>query len=639
MSDPALPGELDLHLFAQGKHLRIHEWLGSHERVVDGVRGTSFAVWAPAASRVSVQGDFTGWDSAPLAMKPLGSSGVHGLFVPEVQAGALYKYAIETLDGKRLVKTDPFARSMEQYPGHAARVVAPSTHKWGDKAWLEARRERDALRSPLAIYEVHLGSWARVVEEDNRSLSYREIAPHLVEHALRLGFTHIELMPVMEHPFGGSWGYQVTGYFAPSSRWGDPDGLRFLIDACHRAGLGVILDWVPAHFPGDEHGLARFDGTALFEHEDPRRGKHPDWDTLIFNYGRHEVANFLLANALHWMRDYHADGLRVDAVASMLYLDYSRAADEWTPNAEGGRENLEAVAFLKSLSTALRDEFPGALLIAEESTTWPGVTKPVADGGLGFHFKWNLGWMHDTLDYFSQDPLHRKHHQDKLTFATTYEHSEHFLMPLSHDEVVHGKGSLFSKMAGDDWQKRANLRLLYTYQRLRPGKSLLFMGAELGGPNEWDHDHSLDWHLRDAPPAQGLAALLGALGELEQSAPFLRAADADVDGFRWIDCEDRDNSVLSFERRVGDAHVMVVFNFTPVPRASYRVGLPAKESYRVLLNSDHARFGGSGTGLEAGALCEPDSEAWHGRAQSLLLDLPPLGALVLGPNSSFSKPS
>ncbi len=629
-------GEADLQRFAEGRHPGVHELLGAHVRTLDGVAGTSFAVWAPAARRVSVVGDFCDWDGARWPLRPLGTSGVHERFVPGVGDGALYKFEIETSSGERLLKSDPYGRAAEPPPGHASRVVAPSTHAWGDADWLAARAGRDVLREPLSVYEVHLGSWARIPEDGNRSLGYREIAPALVERARELGFTHVELMPVMEHPFGGSWGYQVTGYFAPTSRYGTPDDLRFLIDTLHRAGIGVLLDWVPAHFPGDEHALARFDGTPLYEHEDPRKGKHPDWDTLIFNYGRHEVANMLLANALYWIEEFHVDGLRVDAVASMLYLDYSREAGEWVPNELGGRENLEAVDFIRRLTTTVRERAPGCLMIAEESTSWPGVTKPVTDGGLGFHLKWNLGWMHETLRYFSTDPLFRPHVHEAITFPVMFEHTEHFLMPLSHDEVVHGKGSLFGKMHGDTWQKLANLRTLLTYQYTRPGKKLLFMGTEVASAREWDHDTSLDWHLGEEPGRQGLRRFLGALGHLYRATPALWRDDESADGFTWIDCEDKEQSVFSYERRSGDERAVVVLNMTPLGREGYRIGAPVAGRWRELLSSDAPEFGGSG-GSTPKEL-ETEAVACHGREQSLVLSLPPLGALVLAPAPPASTP-
>jgi 1,4-alpha-glucan branching enzyme len=483
-------------------------------------------------------------------------------------------------------------------------------------------------REPMAVYEVHLGSWARVPEEDDRPLTYRELAPKLVAHVRRHGFTHVELLPVTEHPFTGSWGYQVSGYYAPTARYGDPDGLRFFVDYCHRHGVGVILDWVPAHFPRDDFALAQFDGTPLYEHADPRRGAHPDWGTLIFNYGRNEVRNFLIANALYWAREFHVDGLRVDAVASMLYLDYSRAAGEWVPNASGGRENLEAIAFLRELHDALRAEQPDVFTVAEESTAWPAVTRPTAEGGLGFTFKWNMGWMHDTLEFFRRDPVHRGFHLDQLTFAMLYEYTERYIMPLSHDEVVHGKGALLDKMPGDSWQRFANLRLLYTYQYTRPGKALLFMGAELAPDAEWSHDRSLDWHLTADPLRAGLSRFFEALGALYRASPSLWRADPDPAGFAWIACDDRENAVVSFVRRAGPDECVVVLNCTPVPRDDYRIGAPRAGRYRCLFSSDDPAFGGSG--YETLVKLDTEPVPMHGHPQSLVLRLPPLAALVLG---------
>jgi 1,4-alpha-glucan branching enzyme len=622
-------GELDLHLFGEGTHRRLWTCLGAHRRTIDGVTGVAFAVWAPSARRVSVVGDFCRWDGRLLPMRQLGHSGVFELFLPGVQEGALYKFEIKTADGAIRLKTDPFARAMEVPPGTAARVV-DSSYTWGDDAWFEARRaHRDPPREPMAIYEVHLGSWARVPEEQDRPLTYREIAPRLAAHARRLGFTHLELMPVAEHPFSGSWGYQVSGYYAPTSRFGSPDDFRFFVDHCHQQGVGVILDWVPAHFPKDDFALRRFDGTALFEHEDPRRGEHPDWGTLVFNYGRNEVRNFLVANALYWMNEFHIDGLRVDAVASMLYLDYSRKPGEWVPNPHGGRENLEAIQFLRQLNETVQIECPGCFTVAEESTAWPGVTRPASAGGLGFTFKWNMGWMHDTLDYMSHDPVHRKYHHDRLTFAMLYEYSERFIMPLSHDEVVHLKGSLLSKMPGDPWQQLANLRLLYTYQFTRPGKKLLFMGSEIAQPGEWSHERSLDWHLADEPGRAGLLRFFEDLGALYREASPLWRVDPDPEGFAWIDCNDRENCVVCYERRDGLDHLVVVLNFTPVPRENYRIGAPAAGRYVRLFSSDDARYGGSVFSTLEAAQTEP--VPFHGRPQSMLLRLPPLGALVLRP--------
>ncbi|HEX5580303.1 MAG TPA: 1,4-alpha-glucan branching protein GlgB, partial [Gemmatimonadaceae bacterium] len=622
-------GELDLHLFGEGRHRRLWEMMGAHPATVDGVAGTRFAVWAPNARRVSVIGHFNRWDGRVYPMRVLGGSGVWEIFVPGVGAGDLYKYEILTREGVPRVKADPYARMMEQPPGNASIVVADDTYAWNDDEWMTRRRHRtggDLAHEPMSIYEVHLGSWARVPEEGGRPLGYREIAPRLAAHVAGLGFTHVELLPVMEHPFAGSWGYQVSGYYAPTSRFGTPDDFRHFVDVMHQYGLGVILDWVPAHFPKDDWALRRFDGTALYEHEDPRLGEHPDWGTLIFNYGRNEVRNFLVANALYWLREFHCDGLRVDAVASMLYLDYSRKAGEWLRNRHGGRENLEAIDFLRETNSVVAHEEPGCIVVAEESTAWPGVTAPVEQGGLGFTFKWNMGWMHDTLKYFQEDPLHRRWHQGQLTFAMVYEYSERFVMPLSHDEVVHLKKSLLEKMPGDEWQKFANLRLLLAYQWLRPGKKLLFMGAELAQRAEWDHDRSLDWHLRDEPMHARFESFVAELGRLYRATPALWRHDHEPEGFAWVDTADEANSVLSFLRRDGERHVLVVMNMTPVPHEDYRVGVPCDGAYALRLSTDDARFGGSG--WDATARVTPERSPFHGYEQSVRLRLPPLAAVV-----------
>ena len=623
-------GDTDLHLFNEGTHRRLWQHLGAHPRRIDGVNGTSFAVWAPNARRVSVIGDFCEWDGRLFPMRQMGSSGVFELFIPGVGPGLLYKYEIKTQDGDLRLKADPFAFAAEGPPGTASRVVA-STYPWDDAPWMSARATYDPTRAPMAIYEVHLGSWRRVPEEGGRPLGYREIAPKLVDHVKRFGFTHIELLPVAEHPYGRSWGYQITGYYAPTASYGTPDDFRYLVDLFHRNGIGVILDWVPAHFPKDDHALRLFDGSACFEHDDPHRGEHPDWGTLIFNYGRKEVRNFLIANALYWLDEFHIDGLRVDAVASMLYRDYSRKDGEWTPNRYGGREDLDAVDFLRAMNEAVRTEYPGRFTIAEESTAWSGVTRPAHEGGLGFTFKWNMGWMHDTLGYFAKDPVHRRHHHNELTFAMLYEHTERFIMPLSHDEVVHGKGSLIGKMPGDEWQKFANLRLLLSYQFTRPGKKLLFMGTELAPWGEWNHEVSLDWHLADEPYRAGLARYLEALGRLYRENRCLWQCDPDPGGFSWIDCNDRDNSVVSYVRRFGDEFIITVLNLTPVPRYDYRIGAPIAGSYRELLSSDQAIF--SGSGFETLQASRTERIPCHGYECSLSLHLPPLAALILTPAS------
>ncbi len=621
-------GDVDLHLFNEGTHRHLWRVLGAHPRQINGTDGVAFAVWAPNARRVSVVGDFCRWDGRLFPMRSLGASGIYELFIPGLSAGALYKYEIKTRDGNIRLKTDPFAASMEVPPSTASRVYQ-SSYRWGDEDWVAERSRANHEHEPLAIYELHLGSWARVPEEGNRPLTYREIAPKLVDHVKRFGFTHIELLPVAEHPFAGSWGYQVSGYYAPTSRYGTPDDFRYLIDTCHQNGIGVIFDWVPAHFPKDDFALRLFDGTALYEHADPRLGEHPDWGTLVFNFGRKEVANFLIANALYWFEEFHIDGLRVDAVASMLYLDYSREEGQWIPNIYGGRENLEAVDFLKRLNGIVAAEQPGCMMIAEESTAWPGVSRPTTEGGLGFSFKWNMGWMHDTLEYFKKDPVHRRWHLDQLSFAMIYEYSERFVMPLSHDEVVHGKGSLLARMPGDDWQKLANLRTLLAYQYTRPGKILLFMGTELAPFNEWHHDSSLDWHLADDPRRADFARFLSDLGSLYLSTPPLWRRDTQPDGFSWIDCSDRDNSVLAYIRHADDDHVVVVLNLTPVPRDDYRIGVPAAARYRVLLSSDDRKYGGSEH--EVPEHFDSEAVSFHGRPHSLNLSLPPLGALILAP--------
>jgi 1,4-alpha-glucan branching enzyme len=618
-------GDIDAHLFNEGTHRRLWEVLGARMTTVDGTRGVAFSVWAPNARRVSVVGDFCGWDGRLYPMRRLGSSGIHELFVPGLDAGAVYKFEIKTRQGMLRLKTDPMARAMELPPKSASRVDV-SGYVWGDDAWMKARRTIDHARAPLAAYEIHLGSWARAQERDGRLPTYRELAPALVDHVKALGFTHIELMPVAEHPFAGSWGYQVSGYFAPTSRFGTPDDFRFFVDHCHQNGIGVLVDWVPAHFPKDDFALRRFDGTALYEHDDPRLGEHPDWGTLIFNLGRPEVSGFLIANAIYWLRELHVDGLRVDAVASMLYLDYSRKEGEWIPNRYGGRENLDAIEFLKRLHGVLREEAPGAFTVAEESTSWPAVTRPPEHGGLGFTFKWNMGWMHDTLKYFSVDPIGRTWNHDTLTFAMVYEYSERFVNALSHDEVVHGKKSLLSKMPGTLEQQFANLRLLYAYMWTRPGKKLLFMGSELAPWWEWNEERGPEWNLAGEPFHRGVVRVMEALGALYRERPCLWRRDHDPEGFQWIDCNDRENSVLAYIRRDGDDHLVVVLNLTPVTHGSYRIGAPAAGRYRLVLNTDDARF--DGTGFDVADEIATDAEPQHGFPQSLSLRLPPLSAMV-----------
>jgi 1,4-alpha-glucan branching enzyme len=622
--------DFDLHLFGEGTHQRIFEKLGAHRITLGLATGIHFAVWAPNADRVSVIGDFNGWDGRVHAMRQLLPSGVWEIFMPDLPDGEKYKFEIRTRTGALLRKSDPFGVAFEVPPDTASVVRGTSRYEWGDEAWMAARPQRGSwLDAPMSIYEVHLGSWARVPEEGNRFLTYRELAHRLVPYVKDLGFTHVELLPVMEHPFSGSWGYQVLGFFAPTSRFGPPDDFKLFVDACHRAGLGVILDWVPGHFPKDEHGLARFDGTALYEHADPRQGEHQDWGTLIFNYGRNEVRNFLLSNALYWLEEYHIDGLRVDAVASMLYLDYSRHEGQWVPNRFGGRENLEAIAFLQQLNTLTHGQHPGSITAAEESTAWPGVSRPVHLGGLGFTYKWNMGWMHDILEYAGKDAIYRRWEHNLVTFSALYMHSENFILPFSHDEVVHGKGAMLDKMPGDAWQKHATLRTLYGYMYGHPGKKLLFMGGEFGQWREWDHDQSLDWHLLDDPAHAGLRAYVQALNWHYHAEPALHQLDFDPAGFRWIDCHDNENSVVSIVRyaRNPDDFVVMAFNFTPVPRAGYRIGVPQPGFYAELLNSDSRLFGGSDLGNEGGVESSP--VAAHGFDHSLTLVIPPLGCLLL----------
>jgi 1,4-alpha-glucan branching enzyme len=629
-------GALDLHLLAQGNHWRCWQVLGARAHTQGDVAGTAFAVWAPNAQRVSVVGSFNQWDGRLHPMRCRREAGVWEIFVPGVPHGALYKFEVLDAQGQLRFKSDPMARWTEAPPATASRVRHETAFAWTDADWMARRAHTSAQRAPIAIYEVHLGSWQR--GPHGETLGYTELAERLVPYAVQMGFTHLELLPVSEHPFGGSWGYQPTALFAPSARWGDPDDLRRFIDRAHAAGLGVILDWVPAHFPSDEHGLAAFDGTALYEHADPSLGRHADWGTLIYNFGRYEVANFLIANALYWLHAFHFDGLRVDAVASMLYLDYSRPAGTWQPNVHGGRENLEAVAFLRRLNEKIGEELPGAITLAEESTSWPGVSRPTWLGGLGFHFKWNMGWMNDTLMYMSRDPIHRPWHHQLLTFGQLYAYAEQFVLPLSHDEVVHGKRSLLSKMPGDDWQRFANLRLYLSFMWTQPGKKLLFMGGEFGQWREWNHDAALDWQVLDDPlngaRHRGVSRLLTDLNALYTTDPALHQADCEAGGFEWIDCDDTAHSVLAWLRKAnGDSApqdaVMVVCNFTPVAREDYRVGVPCGGRWIERLNSDAADYGGSGAG-NLGAV-QAEAIPWHGRTHSVRLRLPPLAALVLLP--------
>ena len=622
--------EFDVYLLGEGTHLHAFQKLGAHRVNVGAAGGIHFAVWAPNADRVSVIGDFNGWDGRVHPMRLILPGGIWEIFLPNLADGEKYKFEIRTQAGHIVKKSDPFGRAFEVPPQSAAIVRDISRYDWHDGEWMAARESHGSwLEQPMSVYEVHLGSWARVPGEGNRFLSYRELAHRLVPYVKEMGFSHIELLPVMEHPFSGSWGYQVLGFFAPTSRFGVPEEFKLFVDACHQAGLGVILDWVPSHFPKDEHGLAKFDGTALYEHEDPRQGEHQDWGTLIFNYGRNEVRNFLLSNALFWLEEYHIDGLRVDAVASMLYLDYSRKPGQWVPNAFGGRENLEAISFLQQLNTLTHANRPGTITAAEESTAWLGVSRPVHLGGLGFTYKWNMGWMHDILQYAKEDPINRRWHQNLVTFSALYMHTENFILPFSHDEVVHGKGSMLDKIPGDHWQKVASLRVLYAYMYGHPGKKLLFMGSEFGQGREWNHDRSLDWHMLDDPLHAGLKRFVQALNWHYRAEPSLHQADYDTGGFRWIDCHDSENSVVSIVRYAKDRHdfTVMLFNFTPVPRAEYRIGVPEGGYYVELLNSDAGDYGGGNVGNGGGVSTE--AVAAHGFTQSLRLTVPPLGALLL----------
>ena len=620
-------GELDLHLIGEGSHERLWEVLGAHPRTVDGTSGVAFAVWAPNARSVRVVGDFARWDGRLFPMRSLGASGVWELFVPGVGHEDLYKYEVIGRDGRLRLKADPLAFSMQVRPETASRVwdLDADRQHWTDDAWMADRARRDPYRSPMAIYEVHLGSWMR--NPDGSWLGYRQAGERLAEHCHRFGFTHVELLPVAEHPFDGSWGYQVTGYYAPTARFGTPDDFRDMVNTLHNAGIGVIVDWVPAHFPTDDFALRQFDGTPLYEHPDPQRGEHPDWGTLIFDFGRPEVRNFLVANALFWLDRYHIDGLRVDAVASMLYLDYSRKTGEWTPNRYGGNENLEAISFLREMNEKVYAAHPGAMTIAEESTAFPGVSRPTYLGGLGFGFKWDMGWMHDTLAYFREDPVHRRFHHDKLTFRGLYKDTEHFVLPLSHDEVVHGKGSLLGKMPGDEWQRFANLRTLLAEMYTQPGKKLLFMGTELAPMQEWNHDQPLPWDSADEGLRAGFGRYLADLGALYRSSPALWAADVEPDGFAWVDASDVEASVYSYIRRGGEESMVVVLNMTPVPRHAYRLGLPSTGHWEEALNSDSEHYGGSNLGNLGGVVA--DEPGWHGQPASAELTLPPLAALVL----------
>jgi 1,4-alpha-glucan branching enzyme len=621
---PQIP-EFDLHLFGEGRHWHIYRILGAHLRIVDHCSGVSFAVWAPEAERVSVVGDFNHWDGRRHPMRVRGASGVWELFIPELESFALYKFEIRNREnGVVTLKSDPFGQLFEMRPNTASVVRESRDYPWRDQAWMERRKNFDWQHSPVSIYEVHAGSWKRADNGD--FLNYRVLADDLVEYVSNLGFTHIELLPIAEHPLDASWGYQTTGYYAPTRRHGLPDDLRFFVDRCHRSGIGVILDWTAGHFPKDAHALARFDGSALYEHGDPRKGEHPDWGTHVYNYGRNEVRNFLLANAMFWIEEFHVDGLRVDAVASMLYLDYSRKKGEWIPNRYGGNQNLEAIDFLRDLNHTVLAQHPGSLMIAEESTSWPQVTRPVWTGGLGFSMKWNMGWMHDVLDYMSRDPVYRHFHHDRLTFGLLYAFTENFVLPFSHDEVVHGKRSLLSKMPGDEWQRFANLRLLYTFLFTYPGKKLLFMGCEFGQGTEWNFDAGLDWSVLDDPLHRGIQTLVRDLNRLYRISKALHGCDFEHRGFAWIDCHDASQSVLSYLRSDTQTDLIVVLNFTPVPRFDYRVGVPESGTYREILNSDSHYYAGSNLG---NACAESEALSWMNQPHSLNLTLPPLAAIIL----------
>jgi 1,4-alpha-glucan branching enzyme len=625
--------DFDLYLFNEGTHVRVFEKLGAHVTSVDGVAGVWFAVWAPNAEAVSVIGDFNNWDFNATPLKTRQSSGIWEGFVPEVGQGTIYKYSIKPrFSWQRVEKADPFGFAAELRPRTASVVWDLTNYEWRDQEWVNRRREAQAFDAPISIYEVHLGSWRRV-PETNGFLTYRDLGQQLAEYCQMMGYTHIELLPISEHPLDASWGYQTVGYFAPTSRFGTPDDFREFVDTLHRAGIGVILDWVPAHFPRDAHGLANFDGTALYEHADPRQGEHPDWGTKIFNYGRNEVRSFLISNAVFWVEQYHIDGLRVDAVASMLYLDYSREAGQWIPNQYGGRENLDAISFLQRMNEVVHTECPGVLTVAEESTAWPQVTRPPYMGGLGFSLKWNMGWMHDTLQYISQNPIHRRWHHNELTFSLLYAFTENFVLPLSHDEVVHGKASMLNKVPGDSWQKFATLRLLYAYMWGHPGKKLLFQGLDFGQGDEWTETHSVDWHLLQYPLQAGLQRCVADLQRAYRSHRALYEVDFDWQGFQWLESHDNENSVFAFLRRGRDPGdvVVVVCNFTPVPRTEYRVGVPTGGPWREFLNTDSSLYSGGNIGN--GGQIWAEDESWAGQPHSLCLTLPPLGAIYLRPGT------
>jgi 1,4-alpha-glucan branching enzyme len=623
---PPQLSEFDLHLFAEGKHWHIYRILGAHLHEIDGIKGVLFATWAPSAERVSVIGDFNEWDGRRNPMRNRGDSGVWELFIPELNAGAIYKFEIRNINSKEILeKTDPYGQQFEMRPKTASIVSKESKYDWQDQSWMQQRLKHDWLHQPLSIYEIHLSSWQK--DDEGNFLNYREIAHRLVDYIQQTGFTHIELLPITEHPLDASWGYQTTGYFAPTSRFGNVDDFHYFVDYIHQHNIGILLDWVPAHFPKDAHGLANYDGSALYEHEDPRKGEHRDWGTLIYNYGRNEVKNFLLSSALFWLEEFHLDGLRVDAVASMLYLDYSREEDDWVPNIHGGNENIEAIEFFRELNSVTHAEHPGTMVIAEESTAWPQVTRPTDIGGLGFSMKWNMGWMHDNLDYMSKDPVHRHYHHSKLTFGLLYLFSENFVLPFSHDEVVHGKSSMLYKMPGDEWQRFANLRLLYTYMFTYPGKKLLFMGCEFAQGTEWNHEKALDWYVLQYPSHQGIKQLVGDLNTLYKDHSALHHYDFEPQGFEWIDCNDTDQSVLSYMRHSDDETIIVVLNFTPVPRENYRIGVPDAGTYEEILNSDSEYYHGSN--VSNGVAIHSDDIAWMDKPCSITLTLPPLAGVVL----------
>ncbi len=619
----------DLVSFSSGKHWHAYKFMGAHPHEADGIAGILFAVWAPNAERVSVVGDFNHWDGRCHPMRVRGGSGVWELFIPDLAPGTLYKFEIRNRHtGMIILKSDPYAQQFERRPKTASIMPQTQSYAWHDQAWMAKRKTFDWQHSPMSVYEIHLGSWQRGPEGE--FINYRELANRLVPYLTDLGFSHIELLPITEHPYDPSWGYQSTGYYAPTSRYGEPDDFRYFIDYCHQHNIGVFLDWVPAHFPKDAHGLAYFDGTPLYEHEDPRRGEHMDWSTLIYNYSRNEVKSFLISSAMFWLEEYHIDGLRVDAVASMLYLDYSRT--DWVPNEYGGRENLEAIDFLRELNIAVHGSGSGALMMAEESTAWPQVSRPVHVGGLGFDMKWNMGWMNDTLSFMSHDPIHRRYHHDMLTFSMLYAFTENFLLPFSHDEVVHGKSSLLYKMPGDEWQRFANLRLLYTYMFTHPGKKLLFMGAEFGQGDEWNSAQTLDWYVLKYPYHQGVQRAVKDLNALYHNSPALYRNEFDWNGFDWIDCHDTDHSVLSFLRKSDEDFVIVVVNFTPVPRQNYRIGVPKPGTYREVFNSDSKYYGGSNVGNGESRLVG-ESIPWMDHPYSILLTIPPLAGIILQPGS------